>query len=231
MLGIKHLRTRPHRPQTNGKAERFIRTLLAGWAYGPIYGSSHERTRALDGWLWHYNHQRRHTALGHQPPISRTNLLGSPVSSFCQAGTGRFRSEASSFCWATVEVVVMAAAAKRIEVGVEDRLELEGLVRSRKAERRAVERARIVLAASEGKPAAMIANELGCSERTVWKWRARFGADGLGAPRCPRRGGRSCMARLSALADRARVAPAAGDGRGLRRTRAGRIKNSLSRSG
>jgi transposase InsO family protein len=76
-LGIKHLRTRPHRPQTNGKAERFIRTLLAGWAYGPIYGSSHERTRALDGWLWHYNHQRRHSALGHQAPISRTNLLGS----------------------------------------------------------------------------------------------------------------------------------------------------------
>ena len=76
-LGIRHLRTRPHRPQTNGKAERFIRTLLAGWAYGPIYGSSHERTRALDGWLWHYNHRRRHSALGHQPPVTRTNLLGS----------------------------------------------------------------------------------------------------------------------------------------------------------
>jgi transposase InsO family protein len=76
-LGIKHLRTRPHRPQTNGKAERFIRTMLAGWAYGPIYGSSSERTRALDGWLWHYNHRRRHSALGHQPPVSRTNVLGS----------------------------------------------------------------------------------------------------------------------------------------------------------
>ncbi len=76
-LGIKHLRTRPHRPQTNGKAERFIRTLLAGWAYGRIYGTSHERTAALDGWLWHYNHHRRHTALGHQPPVTRTNLLGS----------------------------------------------------------------------------------------------------------------------------------------------------------
>jgi hypothetical protein len=67
----------PYRPQTNGKAERFIRTLLAGWAYGAIYRSSKERTAALDGWLWYYNHRRRHAALGHQPPVSRTNLLGS----------------------------------------------------------------------------------------------------------------------------------------------------------
>jgi transposase InsO family protein len=78
-LGIRHLRTRPHRPQTNGKVERFIRTLLAGWAYGPSYGSSHERTRALDGWLWHYNYRRRHAALGHRPPVSRTNVLGSYI--------------------------------------------------------------------------------------------------------------------------------------------------------
>ncbi|TML66110.1 MAG: IS481 family transposase [Actinobacteria bacterium] len=76
-LGIHHLRSRPYRPQTNGKAERFIRTLLNGWAYGAIYRSSNERTAALDGWLWYYNHRRRHSALGHQPPISRTNLLGS----------------------------------------------------------------------------------------------------------------------------------------------------------
>jgi transposase InsO family protein len=74
-LGIRHLRTRPRRPQTNGKAERFIRTLLNGWAYGAIYGSSRERNAALDGWLWHYNHRRRHAALGHKPPISTTNVL------------------------------------------------------------------------------------------------------------------------------------------------------------
>ncbi len=74
-LRIRHLRTRPYRPQTNGKAERFIRTLIAGWAYGAIYGSSRERTAALDGWLWHYNHRRRHSALSHQPPVTRTNVL------------------------------------------------------------------------------------------------------------------------------------------------------------
>jgi len=77
-LGIRHLRTRPRRPQTNGKAERFIRTMLGGWAYGAIYGSSAERTAALDGWLWTYNHRRRHQAIGRQTPIDRlNNLLGS----------------------------------------------------------------------------------------------------------------------------------------------------------
>ena len=78
-LKLRHLRTRPYRPQTNGKAERFIRTMLNGWAYGAVYGSSQERTAALDGWLWHYNHRRRHSALSHQPPASRTNLLGSYI--------------------------------------------------------------------------------------------------------------------------------------------------------
>jgi transposase InsO family protein/transposase-like protein len=77
-LGIRHLRTRPYRPRTNGKAERFIRTLLAGWAYGAIYGSSHERTQALDGWLWTYNHRRPHGALSHKPPITRLHELNNP---------------------------------------------------------------------------------------------------------------------------------------------------------
>jgi transposase InsO family protein len=76
-LGVRHLRTRPRRPQTNGKAERFIRTLQAGWAYGAIYATSAERTAALDGWLWHYNHRRRHAGIGRTTPATRlNNLLG-----------------------------------------------------------------------------------------------------------------------------------------------------------
>jgi transposase InsO family protein len=81
-LSIRHLRTRPYRPRTNGKAERFIRTLLAGWAYGAIYGSSHERAAALDGWLWTYNHRRPHGALSHKPPIARLNELNNLAGSY-----------------------------------------------------------------------------------------------------------------------------------------------------
>ena len=82
--GIRHLRTRPRRPQTNGKAERFIRTMLGGWAYGAIYASSRERTAALDRWLFRYNHHRPHSAIGHKPPIARlterrNNLLGTYI--------------------------------------------------------------------------------------------------------------------------------------------------------
>src|SRR5205823_4592255 len=72
-LGIRHLRTRPYRPRTNGKAERFIQTMLREWAYGRIYGSSAERREQLPGWLSHYNFRRPHGSLGHRPPGTRLN--------------------------------------------------------------------------------------------------------------------------------------------------------------
>ena len=70
-LGIRHGRTRPYRPQTNGKAERFIQTLLREWAYVVAYPRSARRTAALRPWLRHYNTRRPHTALGYHPPCSR----------------------------------------------------------------------------------------------------------------------------------------------------------------
>jgi transposase InsO family protein len=75
--GIEHRRIRPHRPQTNGKVERFNRTLADEWAYVRVYRSNAARTRALDRWLHLYNHHRGHTALGGDPPIAHaTNLAG-----------------------------------------------------------------------------------------------------------------------------------------------------------
>lgn len=76
---IDHRRIRPRRPQTNGKAERFNRTLLDEWAYVRIYRSNDERTRALDRWLHLYNHHRGHTALGGKAPIEVTNLAGQHI--------------------------------------------------------------------------------------------------------------------------------------------------------
>ena len=79
-LGIRHSRTRPYRPRTNGKAERFIKTLTERWAYGAIYATSAERTRALTPWLRFYNHQRPHAALARQSPAARLEwLLGNNV--------------------------------------------------------------------------------------------------------------------------------------------------------
>jgi len=80
LLGVRHVRIRSRRPQTNGKAERFIRTLLDGWAYGAIYGTSHERQQALPGWLELYNRRRPHSSLSRQTPVQRlNNLLGSYI--------------------------------------------------------------------------------------------------------------------------------------------------------
>jgi transposase InsO family protein len=76
-LGITPKRTRPYRPQTNGKIERFHRTLADGWAYARRYDSETARRDALPGWLHSYNHHRAHSAIGGLPPISRlTNLPG-----------------------------------------------------------------------------------------------------------------------------------------------------------
>ncbi|MBM7797458.1 transposase InsO family protein [Microlunatus panaciterrae] len=76
-LGITHKRTRPYRPQTNGKIERFHRTLADGWAYARFYESTEQRNTALPGWLHFYNHHRAHSAIGGKPPVTRlTNLAG-----------------------------------------------------------------------------------------------------------------------------------------------------------
>jgi transposase InsO family protein len=74
-LGLRHLRTRPYRPRTNGKAERFIQTLLNEWAYARIYGSSTERTAALPLFLERYNFKRPHGSLGKKPPAAKVNNL------------------------------------------------------------------------------------------------------------------------------------------------------------
>jgi transposase InsO family protein len=75
-LGIRHLRTKPFTPRTNGKAERFIQTSLREWAYAEAYTSSARRTRALAHWLHHYNWHRPHSALNCMPPITKLGLKG-----------------------------------------------------------------------------------------------------------------------------------------------------------
>jgi transposase InsO family protein len=73
--GVRHLTIQPHRPQTNGKIERFHQTMAREWAYGLTYRSSTHRAHALPHWLNHYNEQRPHSALGNRPPISRVRNL------------------------------------------------------------------------------------------------------------------------------------------------------------
>jgi transposase InsO family protein len=70
-LQLRHLRTQPNRPRTNGKAERFIQTLMREWAYAAVYQTSHHRALALGHWLDYYNHRRPHGALSHRSPASR----------------------------------------------------------------------------------------------------------------------------------------------------------------
>ncbi|BFU41930.1 IS481 family transposase [Krasilnikovia sp. MM14-A1004] len=78
--GIAHKRTRPYRPQTNGKVERYNRTMLDEWAYARAYHTEAERREALPAWLHSYNHHRGHTALNGRPPASRVpNLLGQNI--------------------------------------------------------------------------------------------------------------------------------------------------------
>ena len=74
-LGLRHIFTRPYRPRTNGKAERFIRTLVEGWAYGRIFRDSRERQLALPGWLAFYNRGRPHGGLDGQAPYERLLAL------------------------------------------------------------------------------------------------------------------------------------------------------------
>jgi len=81
-LRIRHIRTRPYRPRTNGKAERFIRTMLGSWAYGAIYRNSAERTAALQGWLEFYNWRRPHGSLAHKPPGARLAELNNVAGSY-----------------------------------------------------------------------------------------------------------------------------------------------------
>src|SRR5205814_8437609 len=70
-LGLRHLRTQPYRPRTNGKAERFIQTLQREWAYGSAYANSDERRLQLPHWVNHYNSNRPHGSLGHRTPAAR----------------------------------------------------------------------------------------------------------------------------------------------------------------
>ncbi len=77
---IRHLKTQPYRPRTNGKVERFHQTMAREWAYGLVYQSHRDRSRALPHWLKHYNHTRPHSSIGGQPPISRVhNVCGQDI--------------------------------------------------------------------------------------------------------------------------------------------------------
>jgi transposase InsO family protein len=81
-LGLRHIRTRPYRPQTNGKAERFIQTALREWAYARLYRNSHERSQALRAWLRYYNFHRKHGSLNRQAPATRLHELNNVLGNY-----------------------------------------------------------------------------------------------------------------------------------------------------
>lgn len=107
-LAITPKRTRPYRPQTNGKIERFHRTLNDGWAYAKFYGSETARREALSAWIHEYNHHRPHTAIGNQPPISRLTNVAGQYSDSVQA-------RSASYFWRSVnrsrEMLILPAGA------------------------------------------------------------------------------------------------------------------------
>lgn len=87
-LGIKHKRTRPYRPQTNGKIERFHRTLAEGWAYARFYTSETERRAALPDWIHFYNRHRTHSAIG-AAPISKLSTTSLDITTRMQVASSR----------------------------------------------------------------------------------------------------------------------------------------------
>ena len=139
-------------------------------------------------------------------PVRKIKLVVAPVSSHCVAGVLPRSWNPSSTVFGDDGGATMAAHAKRIEIASEDRALLERTVRSRTAERRMVERARIVLEAGAGRPATEIAERVGCSAQTVKKWRRRYERYGLGGlADAPRPGrplvhGPTVRAKLIALA-------------------------------
>jgi Integrase core domain len=120
-LGIRHLRTRPHRPQTNGKAERFIRTLLQGWAYGAVYGSSTQRTRALAGWMHFYNHQRPTAPSTTSRPspayARRTTCSGPTPRADLERASGRAHCSLAAASVAAVSRVIASKSLAAINAG------------------------------------------------------------------------------------------------------------------
>jgi transposase InsO family protein len=105
-LNLRHLRTQPYRPRTNGKAERFIQTMLREWAYARVYGTSADRTATLPFWLERYNWRRPHGSLGHRPPASRLTKVA-----------GNYTKRSSSAASASTRVAISSRVARTASIG------------------------------------------------------------------------------------------------------------------